>query len=109
MIRVITIGLYLKMSGNQYERYTFELRDRSFASPFAFEAGVLHGSSLIFNLIIVALGFIFPVSLSNWPQSYGLAYAVAGLSGILATIVLAMSYRSRVKEITRVAQEVFRS
>jgi hypothetical protein len=39
MIRIITIGVYLKMTGSEYERLAFELRDKSFANPFAFEAG----------------------------------------------------------------------
>jgi energy-converting hydrogenase Eha subunit C len=105
MIRIITIGIYLKISGSRYEQLAFELRDRTFANPFAFEAGVLHGSSLFFNIIIVALGFIFPHALSNWPSEYGQAYAVSGVLGIVATIILWMTYRSRAKEITRVAQE----
>jgi|HubBroStandDraft_6_1064221.scaffolds.fasta_scaffold555517_2 hypothetical protein len=78
MIRIITIGIYLKVTGSEYERLAFELRDKSFANPFAFEAGVLHGSSLIFNVMIVALSLIFPYALSNWPTAYSKAYCVAG-------------------------------
>jgi hypothetical protein len=109
MIRIITIGIYLKMTGSEYERLAFELRDKSFANPFAFEAGVLHGSSLLFNAMIVAFSFIFPYALSNWPTEYAKAYFVAGALGIAATTILWLSYRSRAKEIIRVAEERFGS
>jgi hypothetical protein len=66
MIRIITIGIYLKLTGSEYERLAFELCDKSFANAFAFEAGVLHGSTLSFNVMSVAFSLIFPYALSNW-------------------------------------------
>src|SRR5271165_2912328 len=56
MIRIITIGIYLKLSGNRYERFAFEVREKSATSPFVFEVVALHGSSLVFNVIILVLG-----------------------------------------------------
>ena len=53
MIRIITIGAYLRERGDKYEAYTFTLREKSGQSPYIFEVTALHGSSLVFDAIIL--------------------------------------------------------
>jgi len=102
MIRIIMIGIYLKNLGNAYEKFVFEARERTGTNPFVFEAVALHGSSLVFNIIIVGLGFALPPN--DWPQNYLNAYIVSGRLGIVATILLWVWYNTRAKEIIRVAE-----
>jgi hypothetical protein len=109
MIRIITIGLYLKIQGNKYETYIGEIRERSKTNPFIFEVGALHGSSLLFNVIVVGLGFALPRGPDNWPEQYLTAYVVAGVLGIVCTIFLWMIYTFRVNEVDRLAKEVLRA
>jgi hypothetical protein len=109
MIRIITIGLYLKIQGNNYESYVGQIRERSKANPFIFEVGALHGSSLLFNIIVVGLGFALPKGPDNWPEQYLTAYVVAGMLGIVWTIFLWMIYTFRVNEVDRLAKEVLRA
>jgi hypothetical protein len=106
MIRIITIGLYLKIQGNKYESYIGEIRERSKTNPFIFEVGALHGSSLLFNIIVVGLGFALPKGPDNWPEQYLTAYVVAGVLGIVWTIFLWTKYTFRVREVSRLAEEV---
>jgi hypothetical protein len=104
MIRIITIGIYLKRSGNAYEKFVFAVRDRTATNPFVFEAVALHGSSMVFNIIIVALGFTLPQGPGNWPPGYLTAYIVAGVLGIVATAFSWLLYTSRAREVIRVAE-----
>jgi len=106
MIRIITIGLYLKIQGTKYESYIGQIRERSKTNPFIFEVGALHGSSLFFNMIVVGLGFALPKGPDNWPEQYLTAYVVAGVLGIVWTIFLWMIYTFRVREVDRLAKEM---
>jgi len=101
MIRIIMIGIYLKKVGNAYETFVFEARERTGSNPFVFEAVALHGSSLVFNIIIVGLGFALP---DDWPPKYLTAYIMSGTLGIVVTVLLWVWYTSRAKEIIRVAE-----
>ncbi|MDB5344083.1 MAG: hypothetical protein JWP89_2460 [Schlesneria sp.] len=107
MIRILTIGIFLKLSGNQYERFVFEVRKLSAANPFVFEAVALHGSSLVFNIIILGLGF--GLQGPNWPQHLLMAYMVAGGLGVGATVLLWVQYASRAKEVVREAELAFQA
>jgi len=107
MTRIITIGFYLKESGNVYEQFAFEVRYKTAANPFIFEAVVLHGSSLVFNAIILVLCLVFPQTLPNWPSAYTTAYALAGLLGIIATLWVLMMYKMRLKEVRDAAETFF--
>ncbi len=86
MIRIMTIGNYLKESGDAYEQFVFAVRNTTGASPYVFEAIALHGSSVAFNAIIVALGFTLPHGAGNWPSNYLTAYIVTGAFGIVTTL-----------------------
>jgi hypothetical protein len=105
MIRIIAIGNYLKMQGNDYEEYVFEIRDKSSVNPFVFEAGALYGSSFLLNVLVIVLGFILPKGPDNWPESYLTAYIVFGVLGITCNIFFWMLYTFRVREVTRLAKE----
>jgi hypothetical protein len=100
MIRAITIGLYLKVRGNHYEKYISMVRERSGANPFVFEAVALHGSSMVFNAIIVVLGFTLPAG--SWPLK---AYLVSGILGMFATVTLWVLYVIRAREVSQVAEQ----
>lgn len=107
MIRIVTIGIYLKMSGNRYEQFAFKVRYTTNANPFIFEAVVLHGSSVAFNLIILGLGFVFPHTLTHWQSTYTTAYAVAGVLGLMVTVFSWVMYTMRAREVTNLAKEFF--
>jgi hypothetical protein len=104
MIRIIMIGIYLKTIGNGYEAFVFEVRERKGANPFVFEALALHGSSLVFNIIIVVIAFVLPEGADNWPANYLSAYRMSGGLGIVATLLLWGWYNNRAQEIVRVAE-----
>jgi hypothetical protein len=105
MIRIITIGLYLRFTGNRYELFTFEVRARSSTNPFVFEAATLHGSSAVFNIIIIVLGFILPLWPVAPPQLQA-AYLVAGIVGLGFSIGTWFMYGSRASNLQQVAREV---
>ena len=102
MIRIITIGVYLKVSGSPYEKFVFKIRDKASVNPFVFEASALHGSSLVFNVILILLGFSLP--LSDWPQQYLTAYIVAGSLGIVATLFSWLLYTVRARDVIRISE-----
>jgi hypothetical protein len=103
MIRIMTIGVYLKESGDAYEKFVFAVRNTTGASPYIFEPIALHSSSIAFNVIIIALGFALRRN-GNWPSSYLNAYVLTGTLGIVTTVFFWTWYTSRVKEIIRVAE-----
>jgi hypothetical protein len=107
MMRIITIGFYLKESGNVYEQFAFEIRHKTAANPFVFDAVVLHGSSLVFNAIILVLSLVFPQTLPNWPSAYTTAYVLAGILGIIVTLSLLVMYKMRLKEVGDAAEKFF--
>jgi hypothetical protein len=107
MIRIITIGAYLRERGDKYEVYTFTLRERSWQSPYIFEVTALHGSSLAFDVIILVAGFV-----SIFTKHYFLSFPVSitfifcGLAGIVWTGFLFFLYGSRQREVLRLAKEI---
>jgi hypothetical protein len=104
MIRIITIGLYLRFSGNRYEEFTFDVRGRSTTDPFVFEAFALHGSSAVFNVILIVLGFV--LGGPGAPPQLQAAYLCAGGLGLGAAIVAWFLYGSRARELQRVAETI---
>ncbi len=96
MIRIITIGAYLKKMGNPYESFVFRVRDTESGSPFVFEPVALHGSSLAFNLIIAATGLAVGA-----PIRY--AYVASGLVGAIATGLLWLWYTQRARVVMDLA------
>ena len=109
MIRIITIGAYLKQSGSHYEQFAFEIRNKTYTNPFVFEAVVLHGSSLVFNIIILGLAFALLFALPKWPPAYMVAYAVAGILGIVVTIFSWVKYTMLAQGVVREAEKFFSS
>lgn len=102
--RILLIGLYLKQSGNAYEKFVFKVRDKTTTNPFVFEAAAMIVSSGVFNAIVVTLGFTLPKGAKEWPAEYLTAYIVSGVAGIFVTTVLWLIHSSRRREITRVAE-----
>ena len=99
MIRVITIGTYLKLSGNRYERFVFQIRDKGAANPFVFEETASYVSSLFINVIIFLFGIFILVFGLVAPRWYGMVYAVLAFLGFLVTLRLRCIYKSRSQEV----------
>jgi len=104
MTRILTIGIYLKNSGDSYEQFVFGVRERTTTNPYVFEAVAILASSGTINAVIVALGFTLPRGPGNWPSDYLTAYIVAGVLGIVATAAFWLMHLSRTREIVRAAE-----
>jgi hypothetical protein len=108
MIRILTIGIYLRERGDRYEIYTFTLREKSGRDPYIFEVVALHGSSIAFDLIIILAGFV-----SIFTHILSVAVSVtlifSGLVGVIWTLLLFYLYRSRQKEVIRLAENILES
>lgn len=104
MIRILTIGIYLKKSGDAYEQFVFRIRERTVTNPFVFEAVAILVSSGTFNAVIVVLGFTLPKGPGNWPSEYLTAYIVAGVLGLVATFGFWLMHSSRMREILHAAE-----
>jgi hypothetical protein len=106
MVRVITIGLFLKHAGDEYEEFVFAARTTSAADPFVFEAIALHGSSIAFNLAVGILGFALPggEAAGQWPSKYLTAYVASGGVGLAVTVFLWLWYTTRLKDIRHIAE-----
>jgi hypothetical protein len=104
MIRILTIGIYLKNSGDPYEKFVFGVREKTATNPFVFEAVAMLVSSGVFDATIVALGFALPKGPGNWPSEYLAAYIVSGVLGIVATIAFWLMHSSRTREVIRVGE-----
>ena len=110
MIRVITIGIYLKIYGNNYERYVFAVRLRSGANPFVFEAVALHGSSIVFNAIIILLGLTLSQAFGHsWLRPWLNPVTVSGVLGIAVTVLLWIIYVIRAQGVIDLADGFKRS
>jgi len=91
MMRVLTIGIYLKTSCNPYEHFVFQLRDElKRTNPFTFELMALYGSSLLINFIILLLGLALRLDLSQL-SSRPLVYSAAAVIGV--TVIIFVLYR----------------
>jgi len=104
MIRIITIGLYLKISGNSYEEFVFAVRERGAANPFVLEGFALHGSSIVFNIIVIVLGFTLPQPAGIEPSKALAAYVLSGGLGVVTTVFLWFWYNNRTREVGRLAE-----
>jgi hypothetical protein len=106
MIRIITIGAYLRERGDRYEDYTFRLREKSGQNPYIFEATALHGSSLAFDLIILATGFVSLFTKKYLSSPVAITFIFCALAGVLWTGLLFVLYGSRQREVVRFAKEI---
>jgi hypothetical protein len=107
MIRIVTIGAYLRERGDRYEDYTFTLRERSGKSPYIFEAIALHASSLVFDLLLLGTGFVSLYNhkfISSLPVS--ITFIFCGFLGVVWTVSLFALYSSRQREVTRLSKEI---
>lgn len=105
-IRIITIGAYHRERGDRYEDYTFRLREKSGLNPYIFEATALHGSSLAFDLIILATGFASIFTKKFLSSPVAITFIFCGLAGALWTGLLFFLYGSRQREVVRLAKEI---
>jgi hypothetical protein len=99
MIRIVTIGTYLKKIGSEYESFVFLTRERG-ANPFIFETAALHGSSFVFNFVLIGISFTDIATL--WIQK---AYLLGGVLGLVVAIFSWVFYTMRVKRVTELARE----
>ncbi len=97
MIRIHTIGTYLKTNGNTYEEYVFLAKAR------AFESVASYGSSLLFNGTTGVLGLFLPQAQGQF-TGYLNAFVIAGILGIMATLFLCRIHLDRLKEVIRSAE-----
>ena len=94
MIRIVTIGTYLKGAGSDYEQFVFRTRERG-GNPFIFETAALHGSSLVFNLVLIGLSFSSLAT--GWIDK---SYLLSGLMGLFVTVLAWVFYTMRAKKVS---------
>lgn len=111
MIRIITIGAYLRERGDKYEVYTFALREKkSGRNPYIFEAAALHGSSLAFDVIVLVIGFVSIFTKHPFlTRPVSVTFIFCGLAGIVWTGLLFLLYSSRRREVVRLSKEILTS
>ena len=103
MIRITTIGSYLKEVGNEYEQFIFEVRRPGGANPYIFEGVALHGSSLAIDLFLIGFGFL-GLGL-HWNSTIlQVSYIALGFVGIVVTIAFLFWYVLRSKEVQNIAK-----
>lgn len=98
MIRIVTIGTYLKRIGSEYENFVFLARKRR-ANPFVFETAALFGSSLVFNFVL--FGISFTGVATDWLRQ---AYVLSGLLGIAVAVFSWIFFTMRARRIFELAQ-----
>lgn len=99
MIRIVTIGTFLRRSGNEYEGFVFETR-RTNANPFIFETAALHGSSFVFNAVLIGLSFADVAE--AWISK---AYLLSGILGLVVTALAWVFYAMRAGRIYDVSSK----
>ncbi len=107
LCRAITIGAFLKFSGNKYECFVFAVRKSQGTDPFVFERLALKVSSIVVNAIVFLLGIFNP------PFYYYLLWpwlnpaTLFGVLGIVVNWLLWSFYCNRVNGIIKSA-DLFR-
>lgn len=105
MLSIITIGAYLKESKDPYETFVFALREKKI-NPFRLEALALHGSSLAFNIVLIALGmlgFFFSTYINSALVSW--LYIISGGFGLALTLLSWKLFVNRAEKIANYKQE----
>ncbi len=97
MLRIRTIGTYLKKSGDSYEDFVSGTRNQG-VNPFIFEIIALHGSSIIFNLVLISLSYVGLTK--EWIEK---SYLLGGVLGLFITILSWLLYTVRAKQISDLA------
>lgn len=98
MIRIVTIGAYLRKMGSEYESFVFRTRKKG-VNPFVFETAALHGSSIVFNLTLIGLSFAGIATL--WIPS---AYFWCGVLGLVVAAVSWIFYETRARRVRKLAE-----
>jgi hypothetical protein len=98
MIRIVTIGTYLKKIGSEYESFVFLTRERG-ANPFIFETAALHGSSFVFNLVLI--GISFTDIATAWVRQ---AYLLGGVLGVFVAVLSWIFYTMRAQRVFELAK-----
>ncbi len=80
ILRIATIGAYLRKTGSKYEQFVLSATEKG-ATPFSFQISALYGSSIAFNLILIGLSFTHLSA--DWIRH---AYIFGGLSGLIIGI-----------------------
>jgi hypothetical protein len=99
MIRIVTLGTYLKNIGSDYEAFVSLTRQRG-VNPFIFETVALHGSSVVFNLLLIILGACLP---KEWPTR---EYLFSGILGTLSTLGAWILYHRRAERVRNLGGRV---
>jgi hypothetical protein len=94
-LRIITIGAYLRSTGDAYETVMFTLRDQAGKSPFNFEKVALHLSSIVFNLTLVGVGFVMLAWTTASEVQHEAAYIIMGFLGTVFSVFLFLTERGR--------------
>lgn len=97
-LRILTIGAYLKNNGSKYEQFVSQTRVKK-ANPFILETAALHGSSIVFNLVLAGIGFT-----NIAVQLVRNVYVICGVLGLVAAIFTWNFYTKRAKQIQKLAQ-----
>jgi hypothetical protein len=99
MIRIVTIGTYLRNTGSEYEKFVFRIRERG-ANPFIFEIAALHGSSFIFNIVLIGISFAGVAT-----PSIEKAYLLGGLLGLVVTALSWVFYTMRAQRVSELSTD----
>jgi hypothetical protein len=109
MLRIVLIGTYLRKTKRKlghpdyldlkdYETFVADIlgeaRDNPF-SLFGLELAAIHGSTLVFSIIILTYGFV----LASSNSSLAYLYLVSGIIGIIFTTLLFATFGKRVRKI----------
>jgi hypothetical protein len=99
MIRIVTIGAFLRQSGSAYEGFVFRTR-QSGANPFIFETAALHGASFVFNAVLIGLSFADVAA--EWISK---AYLLAGILGLVFTAFAWVLYTIKFHRVIDLSQQ----
>ena len=98
MLRIVTIGIYLKKIGSEYEKFVFFTRGKG-ANPYIFEYTALFGSSFVFNLALSMIHFTGAKDDLTFHTHF-----LLGTVGMIITIFSLFLYKRRVREISELAE-----
>jgi hypothetical protein len=113
MMRIDTIGNFLRVSGSAYERFVDKVRNSKGVNLYLFEGMALHGSSIIFNGGLLGLGSVLLYKLYKrdaslpyaWKEYVIIGYIVGGFVGTVFTAIVFRIYTFKSREVGRIADK----
>ncbi len=96
MMRILTIGAFLRSKGCAYETFVDEVRNAG-NDPLKFENYALNGSSIIFNALPIFYGIYKIIGFKD--SNLGTALIVFGIVGIVFTFFLVIRFGLAVKKL----------